>query len=81
MAEPSDERWQETGNLAATTLGIAGGIVVVGAIVAALGVSDTGFPLVHLLASWALPVGLAGLVFWFARRQQVIDRRFGHFED
>jgi hypothetical protein len=81
MAEPDGGRWQETSNLAALTLGIAAGMLVLAGAAVALTRSGAGFPLVHVLVSLALVPALAALIFWFAGRQQAIDQQYGHFEN
>jgi putative solute:sodium symporter small subunit len=74
------QRWRETGILAALTL--AASAVVILLFLALAGPSaGGGYPLGFVLAATGLPFALAGIVFWFIRRQEIIDRRHGLFED
>jgi putative solute:sodium symporter small subunit len=43
--------------------------------------AGAGYPLGLVLAATGLPVALTLLVFWFAGRQERIDRRHGLYED
>lgn len=50
----------------------------------AAGISDVsvlGAPVGYLLAGLGSPFALVGLVFWFADRQDRIDREFGMAEE
>ncbi|MBZ0228640.1 MAG: hypothetical protein K8F58_09355 [Bauldia sp.] len=76
-----EERWQRTAVLA----GIAVAATLVGVLVLAVlsgaTASEAGFPLAHILLTLALPVVPAAIVFWFADRQEAIDRQYGQYED
>jgi putative solute:sodium symporter small subunit len=42
---------------------------------------QAGYPLGLVVAATGLPAAITLLVFWFARRQERIDRRHGLYED
>lgn len=75
------QRWRETGRLAAATLGASLIIILLLVALAGSGAAATGYPTGLVLAATALPFILVVVVFWFVRRQDMIDRRHGMFED
>jgi hypothetical protein len=82
MAEPDqEERWLKTERLAGVIVGAA---IIAGVAIAALAgatAAEAGFPLAHILTTLALSVVPAALVFWYADRQDAIDRTHGLYED
>ncbi len=74
------QRWRETRILAAAT--IAAVIIVILLFLALADPADAeGYPAGFVLAATGLPFVLAVIVFWSVRRQEIIDRRHGLFED
>jgi len=73
------ERWRATARL---TLAMVIAIVIVVLFFVSLVEPPErgGFPLGLVVAATGLPVGVALLVFWFARRQEAIDQRHGLYE-
>ncbi|MCB1496683.1 MAG: hypothetical protein KDJ86_12915 [Bauldia sp.] len=74
------QRWRETAILAASTVAVA--TVVILLFLGFVGSGDAeGYPTGFVLAATILPFLLVAVVFWSVRRQDVIDRRHGLFED
>lgn len=71
--------WRATRRLMAFTLAMAAFVGVVVHIVASwFEISALGrFPLAYVLAALAGPVILVAIAFWFAGRQDAIDRAYG----
>ncbi|HMN84625.1 MAG TPA: hypothetical protein PKA74_01365 [Bauldia sp.] len=82
MSEPTPEgRWLKTERLAGIVVGMA---IIAGLALAGLAgatAAEAGFPLAHILTTLALSVVPAALVFWYADRQEAIDRPHGLYED
>jgi putative solute:sodium symporter small subunit len=83
MAEPEhDAWWRETKRLAMMAVIAAAIFVAVFAVVAQpIEGAVLGFPFAYFTAVLPLPFLLVALIFWFARRQDAIDRRHGLSED
>jgi putative solute:sodium symporter small subunit len=78
----SDKLWRKTRMLALAMLIVTVVVVVILVGAGALEQSrETGFPFGYVLATLVAPAFLVGIVFWFARRQESIDRQYGYFED
>jgi putative solute:sodium symporter small subunit len=75
------ERWRETGILAAITLGVSLVVILLFLAFAEPSGGASAYPTGFILAATGLPIVLVLIVFWFVRRQEVIDRRHGLFED
>lgn len=84
MADADQETWWRTSKaLAVAALGgaaILGFLFFVVSGLIADGVA-LGFPLGYFFAAIATPIILVLIVFWFANRQDEIDRRHGLSED
>jgi putative solute:sodium symporter small subunit len=76
-----NQRWRETSILSAATLGASAIVVLLFLTIADTGAGVEGYPVGFVLAATGLPVVLVLIVFWFIRRQEIIDRRHGLFED
>ncbi|MCP4382033.1 MAG: DUF4212 domain-containing protein [Hyphomicrobiales bacterium] len=74
-------RWWETRLLAAAVLTTGALLILLFVALAAPADNDGGYPTGLVFATTGLPVVLILLVFSFARRQDIIDRRHGLFED
>lgn len=74
------ERWRATARLALAAV-VAAAIIVLFFLSIVEASGGGGYPLGLALAVTGLPLGLALLVFWFARRQETIDQRHGLYED
>jgi putative solute:sodium symporter small subunit len=83
MADPEqDAWWRGTKRLAILTLAAAAVFIAVFAVVAQpIEGGVLGFPFAYFTAVLPLPFLLVALIFWFARRQEAIDRRHGLSED
>lgn len=66
--------------LAAAVLTAAAILILLFLALAAPGDNEGGFPTGFVLAGTGLPIVLIVLGYWFARRQDAIDRRHGLFE-
>lgn len=73
------ERWRQTARLALASV-IALVIVVLFFVSLVEPPERGGFALGLVVAATGLPVTVALLVFWFARRQEAIDQRHGLYE-
>ena len=75
-----NERWRSTARLSLATVA---GLVVL--ILFFLSLDETaggaGYPLGLVVAASGLPLAGILLIFWFAARQEQVDRRHGAFED
>lgn len=74
------ERWGETARL---SLAVVVALVVLVLFFVSLVEEPAAqsFPIGLVVAVTGLPAAIALLVFWFARRQERIDRRHGLYED
>lgn len=72
-------RWRATATLSLAVV-VAMVIVVLFFLSLVEGPERTGYPLGLAIAVTGLPLALALLVFWFARRQERIDRQHGLYE-
>jgi len=74
------ERWRGTARL---TLAAVAGLAILALFFLSLVETPeyTGFPIGFVIAATGMPAAIALLVFWFARRQDTIDRRHGLYED
>jgi putative solute:sodium symporter small subunit len=74
------ERWRDTARLAlAVILALVIVILFFSSLVEATG--QVGYPIGLVVAVTGLPAVITLLVFWFAGRQERIDRRHGLYED
>jgi putative solute:sodium symporter small subunit len=74
------ERWRDTARL---TLAVVVALILVVLFFVSLVEAPErgGYPLGLVVAVSGLPLAATLLVFWFARRQERIDRRHGLYED
>ena len=75
-----DERWRDTTRLALAVVA-ALAVVVMFFVSLAAPPGTPGYPLGLVVAVIGLPLAGALLVFWFAARQERIDRHHGLYED
>jgi putative solute:sodium symporter small subunit len=73
-------RWRDTARLSLAVL-VALVILVLFFVSLVEAPEQRGFPLGLVIAATGLPVAITLLVFWFAERQERIDRRHGLYED
>ena len=84
MAASNEQAWwRRTRELAIATLAFSVALALVILILSEPLDRGTlfGLPFGYFLAAEGLPVVLAALIFWSARRQVDIDRRYGLTED
>lgn len=74
------ERWRETARLSLAVV-VALVLIVLFFVSLVEEPGSDGFPIGLVAAVTGLPAAIALLVFWFAGRQERIDRRHGLYED
>ncbi|HET7715120.1 MAG TPA: sodium/substrate symporter small subunit [Bauldia sp.] len=81
MTEVSQgERWRGTARLTLAAVLVL--VIVILFFVSLVELpGNEGYPLGLVAAATGIPGAAAILVFWFARRQETIDRRHGLYED
>jgi putative solute:sodium symporter small subunit len=74
------ERWRATARL---SLGVVVALVILALFFVSLveRPDRAGYPLGLVIAVTGMPATITLVVFWFARRQERIDRRHGLYED
>ncbi|WP_421725273.1 DUF4212 domain-containing protein [Bauldia sp.] len=74
-------RWRETGLVGLAVLVIAALVTLFFLTLANPAEATEGYATGFVLAAVVSPAFLIGILFWFARRQDAIDRKHGMFED